>query len=182
MNRYEAAEEPEFAEFGPVGGLGVTGRGEPGGPAFTAAVGALYAVAGAAGIVPPPLEGRWWVEDGRPPLDVPRGEWWWHLFLHAADGMEPSAADRAREAVLPQIPAAARVQFVTFTEGRCVQMLHRGPFSEEPRSLARMDALMEAEGLVPNGLHHEIYLSDPREVAPEKARTILRRPVRPAAT
>ncbi|WP_267900879.1 hypothetical protein [Actinomadura craniellae] len=32
---------------------------------------------------------------------------------------------------------------------------------------------MEAEGLVPNGPHHEIYLSDPAEPDPAKMRTSL---------
>ncbi|MEV0660210.1 GyrI-like domain-containing protein [Actinomadura luteofluorescens] len=64
------------------------------------------------------------------------------------------------------------------TDGRCVQVLHRGPYADEPASLARMDALMEAEGLVRHGLHHEVYLSDPREEDPAKTRTTLRRPFR----
>jgi hypothetical protein len=59
-----------------------------------------------------------------------------------------------------------------------VQMLHRGPYSDEPASLAEMAALMAAEGLAVNGLHHEIYLSDPNEPDQAKARTILRQPVR----
>lgn len=56
-------------------------------------------------------------------------------------------------------------------------MLHHGPYSDEPASLARTASLMKAEGLVANGLHHEVYLSDPREGDPARMRTILRRPV-----
>lgn len=178
--RYEAAEDPELAEFGPVAVLSVTGRGEPGGAEYGASVGALYAVAGSLGIVPPPLEGRWWVEDERSPFDVPRTEWRWHLFLRLPDGAGAGAVDRAREAVRPGVPAAARVQEAVFTEGRCVQVLHLGEYADEPRSLARMDAFMTAERLVPNGPHHEVYLSDPRETDPARMRTILRQPVRPA--
>ncbi|MGI5205901.1 GyrI-like domain-containing protein [Spirillospora sp. CA-108201] len=74
-------------------------------------------------------------------------------------------------------PAAARVQPVSYTDGRCVQVLHNGPYSDEPASLARMASLMKAEGLVPHGLHHEVHLSDPREEDPAKMRTILRQPV-----
>ncbi|QFG23333.1 GyrI-like domain-containing protein [Actinomadura sp. WMMB 499] len=178
MNWYEAAEEPEIAEFGPVSGLAVTGRGEPGGDTYSAAVGALYAVMGAIGAPMVPLEGRWWVEDERAPLEVPRGEWWWHLFLRLPEGLDPAAVDRAREEVRPSVPAVARVQLVTFAEGRCVQLLHRGDYADEPASLVRLAAFMAAEGLVMNGLHHEIYLSDPQETDPEKMRTILRHPVR----
>ncbi|MCC5575785.1 hypothetical protein IMZ11_09045 [Microtetraspora sp. AC03309] len=46
----------------------------------------------------PPLEGRWWVEDTRPPLEVPRDEWHWHLFLRLPDTLDPALADQAREA------------------------------------------------------------------------------------
>ncbi|WP_067450248.1 GyrI-like domain-containing protein [Actinomadura macra] len=176
MNWYDAAAEPELAEFGPVSGLAVSGRGEPGGAAYGASVAALYAVMGALGAPMVPLEGRWWVEDERSPFDVPREEWRWHLFLRLPD--ETGSVDQAREEVRSGVPAAARVQQVTFTEGRCVQMLHCGAYSDEPASLARMAAFMEAEGLVQNGLHHEIYLSDPSETDPEKMRTILRQPVR----
>ncbi|MFB4300491.1 GyrI-like domain-containing protein [Actinomadura sp. NTSP31] len=176
MSWYEAAEKPEIAEFGPVSGLAVTGRGEPGGAAYGASVGALYAVMGALGAPMVPLEGRWWVEDERSPFEVPRDEWWWHLFLRLPAGAD--GVGEAVEQVRPGVPAAARVQHVTFAEGRCVQMLHRGPYADEPASLAEMAALMAAEGLAVNGLHHEIYLSDPNEPDQAKARTILRQPVR----
>jgi hypothetical protein len=33
-------------------------------------------------------------------------------------------------------------------------------------------------GYVENGKHHEIYLSDPRRVAPEKLKTVLRQPIK----
>ncbi|QXJ23189.1 GyrI-like domain-containing protein [Actinomadura graeca] len=183
MNWYDAAGEPEPAEFGPVSGLSVSGQGAPGGAAYGASVGALYAVMGALGAPMAPLEGRWWVEDERSPFDVPRDEWRWHLFIRLPDGTGglSGTVDAVIEEVRAGVPAAARVQQVTFTVGRCVQMLHRGAYSDEPASLARMDALMTAEGLVRNGLHHEIYLSDPSETDPEKMRTILRQPVRRAA-
>ncbi|MEV4005124.1 GyrI-like domain-containing protein [Actinomadura sp. NPDC049753] len=173
---YEAADEPELVEHGTVTGLAVTGQGEPGGAVYYESVGALYAVMEALGAPMVPLEGRWWVEDDRSPFEVPREEWRWHLFLRLPDGT--ATIDAARAQVCSGLPAAARVQHVSYTDGRCVQVLHRGPYSDEPASLARMESLMEAEGLVPNGLHHEVYLSDVREEDPAKMRTILRQPVR----
>ncbi|MCO5991158.1 GyrI-like domain-containing protein [Actinoallomurus spadix] len=187
MNPYIAADEPELVEFGPARGLSVSGQGEPGGAAYNTCAGALYAVAGSlCGVAArngrafdlPPLEGRWWVEDERSPFDVPREEWHWHLFLRLPDTVEDAWYDEARQAA-PH-PAAPRVQLVTYTEGRCVQVLHRGAYADEPRTLARMDAYLEQEGLTGNGLHHEVYLSDVRETDPEKMRTILRMPVRPS--
>jgi hypothetical protein len=174
---YSSSESPELVEFGPVRGLGVTGVGEPGGAEHSAATQALYAVAATVlGDAPPPLEGRWWVEDDRPPLTVPRSQWRWHLFLRLPDSVEPAQVDQAREASRSR--AAARVQLVTFAEGRCVQMLHRGSYADEPETLARMDAFMAERGLVSNGLHHEIYLSAISETDPAKQRTVLRHPVR----
>ncbi|WP_165978262.1 GyrI-like domain-containing protein [Actinomadura darangshiensis] len=173
---YEAADEPELVEHGAVSGLAVSGRGAPGGAAYIESVGALYAVMGALGAPMVPLEGRWWVEDERPPLDVPRDEWRWHLFLRLPD--ETASIDRARAEVLVKVPAAARVQHATYTDGLCVQVMHHGAYSDEPASLARMDALMEAEGVAHFGLHHEIYLSDPSETDSAKMHTILRQPVR----
>jgi len=63
-------------------------------------------------------------------------------------------------------------------EGLCVQMLHVGPYDEERKTIAMMPAFAEKEGLLFHGLHHEIYLSDPRRVAAKKLKTILRMPVR----
>ncbi|MGP8299978.1 GyrI-like domain-containing protein [Streptomyces inhibens] len=178
---YTAADEPELAEFGPVRGLGVTGQGAPDGGEYGVCAQALYVVAGALPVPhAAPLEGRWWVEDPRPPLDVPRARWRWHLFLRLPDDLDPALADRAREAARPSGAAVDRVQLVTFTEGRCVQMTHHGAYADEPASLARMDAYMAELGLVRAGLHHEIYLSDVRESDPARMRTILRQPVRPA--
>ncbi|MBA9001839.1 GyrI-like domain-containing protein [Thermomonospora cellulosilytica] len=190
MTWYEAADKAELTEFGPVRGLAVTGHGEPEGAEYGTAVQALFSVAGpllgiaagaGRGFPMPPLEGRWWVEDDRPPLEVPRAEWHWHLFLRLPDEIEPHWVEQAVQAASGDCPAARRVQLVTFTEGRCVQIMHHGPFEDEPRSLALMYELMEREGLVPSGLHHEIYLSDLRTTAPGDLRTILRQPVRPAA-
>jgi len=70
------------------------------------------------------------------------------------------------------------VKFEKMKEGKCVQILHIGPYSTEPESLEKMYNLMKGKKLVYNGFHHEIYISDPRKIAPEKMKTILRQPVR----
>lgn len=58
-----------------------------------------------------------------------------------------------------------------------MELLHEGPFSEEPLSLKVMDDFMATHGLRRNGLHHEVYLSDFGDPDP---RTMLRQPVRTA--
>ncbi|MGO4748559.1 GyrI-like domain-containing protein, partial [Streptomyces sp. 2MCAF27] len=101
------------------------------------------------------------------------------LFLRLPDDLDPAAADRAREDARPSGLAVDRVQLVTFTEGRCVQLTHHGHYADEPASLALLDEYMTEQGLERAGLHHEIYLSDVRESDPAKMHTILRQPVRP---
>jgi hypothetical protein len=153
--------------------------GEPGGAEHMTAIQALYAVAAPllAGALPA-LEGRWWVEDDRPPLTVPRSQWRWHLFLRLPESVQPGRVDEARQAT--GLTSAARVQVVMFTEGMCVQAMHHGSYDGEPETLARMDQFVAGQGLMNNGLHHEIYLSDVAETDTAKMRTILRQPVRAA--
>ena len=79
--------------------------------------------------------------------------------------------DKGKEA------AVAEVEIKKLKEGRSVQVLHVGPYDQEAPTIAKMKSFATAEGLSFRGLHHEIYLSDPRRVAPEKLRTILRYPV-----
>ena len=64
------------------------------------------------------------------------------------------------------------------TEGRCVQVLHRGPYEDEPATIARMLDFVREQQLAVKGPYHEIYLSDPRRTAPENLKTILRLPVK----
>ena len=74
------------------------------------------------------------------------------------------------------------VEFMTIDEGLCVQMMHLGSYDDEPASVAKMDAFLSENGLVNDfsseRLHHEIYLSDARRVAPEKRKTVIRHPVK----
>ena len=74
------------------------------------------------------------------------------------------------------------MEFLRVDEGLCVQMMHIGPFDDEPASVALMDAYLAEKGYENDfsdvRLHHEIYLSDARRVSPEKWRTVIRHPVR----
>jgi hypothetical protein len=58
-------------------------------------------------------------------------------------------------------------------------MLHVGPYEREGDTVAVMGAFAGQHGLKFAGPHHEIYISDPRRMAPEKLKTILRLPVAP---
>jgi hypothetical protein len=75
------------------------------------------------------------------------------------------------------IPSLGRLRFEAFREGLAVQALHVGPYADEPRTIARMEAFAEERGYRFRGRHHEIYLGDPRRAKPEKLKTVLRHPV-----
>ena len=74
------------------------------------------------------------------------------------------------------------VEYVTYDEGLCVQCMHIGPYDDEPATLSMMRAYMEQQGynldITDQRMHHEIYLSDARKVAPEKLKTVIMHPVR----
>jgi len=111
---------------------------------------------------------------------VPRKEWKWKLLVRVPDFV--SEQDLA--GALADLHAKRKsgpideVHLETLHEGPGVQMLHVGPYADETRTLDQMEAFAEAQGLRFHGAHHEIYLSDPRRVAPERMKTILRHPVR----
>ena len=182
---------PELVDIAPAVGLAITGTGAPGGESdlaqpphlaehsFEYSTKVLYAVAGqvigiaaghGVGVPMPPLEGFWWVEDDRPPFEVPREEWHWRLFLPMPDTVDPAWVEQAKDRA-PR--SAARVALITVHEGGSVQVTHHGPYADEPRTLAAMDAFMRSEGLARRGLHHEIYLTDFRTTPPEQTRTML---------
>lgn len=189
-DEYAAPTTPVLVNIGPAQYLGITGRGEPGGQAFTNAVGALYNVAFTVKMAQKfagtpytvsKLEALWW---GSGPDDdfmfQPRDQWNWQLLIRTPDFITTTEIGSAISTLLGRGKPArvSEVELVTIDEGSCVQMLHVGPYTEEWRSLELMHALAEREGQEVHGRHHEIYLSDPRRVAPAKLRTILRLPVR----
>lgn len=97
---------------------------------------------------------------------------------------EPVTRDDITEALnrttarKPDLPVD-RLGVLELAEGRSLQIMHLGPYDAEAATLARLhEEVMPSRGLTWNGRHHEIYLSDPRRVAPAKLRTVLRQPIR----
>ena len=128
-----------------------------------------------------PLEALWWgTKDENNFFDEPRETWNWKLLIRTPDFITDkqlkeavtAAASRGKDA------AVSHVRLETMTEGRCVQVLHKGPYADEAATIAAMDAFAKENKLVCNGYHHEIYLTDPNRAAPEKMRTILRQPMK----
>jgi hypothetical protein len=128
------------------------------------------------------MEGLWWIESGEFSFDK-KDNWCWTLMMlqpkHITAKMVQAALQQLKEK--KDSPALAKLRFESFQEGRCVQIMHVGPYSEEPKTLDRMQAFADENGYVYRDKHHEIYMGDPRRARPEKLRTILRHPVEKAA-
>lgn len=166
--------------------LMVDGHGSPSsGPEFQQAIDALYAVAHSlhdpmARAQNPPLEALWSWDDANPLYQGAQHEWRWTLLLRLPrpitdDGLEAAKA-RARKVMT--LPALDKVRAERWREGRCMELLHVGPYNRERETIARLHADMRRAGFVPAGKHHEIYLTDPRDADPEELRTLLRQPVK----
>ena len=129
-----------------------------------------------------PLEGLWSARDWSAYARDARDEWTWTMLVRQPDWLGEDLLDRAREAAARKdLPALPLLRRTVLDEGRCVQTLHVGSYDDEGPVLHRLHAEhLPQQGLVPTGPHHEVYLSDPRRVAPERLRTVLRQPVAPA--
>lgn len=131
--------------------------------------------------VVPPLEGLWWADDPAAFTARRKDEWKWTMMIMAPEFLGRDLFDQAVAKAakkLGDMPPSLRLE--PYAEGLCLQTLHIGSYDDEGPVLARLhDEVMPAGGYTFNGPHHEIYLSDPRKVAPEKLRTILRQPVKP---
>lgn len=186
---YSAKREPEQITVPPMAYLTISGKGAPGGDLFQQMLNALYNAAytikfdsKAAGrdFKVTGLEGLWWVEEKKRFLDVPPENWRFKLMIRVPDFITARILKDARSkiAAKKEVPYLDDVEFETIDEGLCVQVLHVGPYAEEEATIEKLHLFAREDGLAPRGHHHEIYLSDPRRVAPERLRTILRQPVR----
>ncbi len=192
--RVETVDAPRL-QFAMIDGAIEKGEAPGTTPGFAAAIQALYGVAytlkfaikkrKADPVDYPvmPLEGLWWVEDGRFDLTV-KDNWFYTLMI-----MQPELVTTALFAdAVAQLrkkhgdsPALSGLRLESFAEGQCVQTMHVGPYATEPATMERMRAFMQENALRDlvgsGGKHHEIYLGDPRKTAPEKLKTVLRHPV-----
>jgi hypothetical protein len=184
---FVAVEVPEM-QF-----LMIDGHGDPNtAPEYADAVAALYGVAYKIKFASKkgldqdytvmPLEGLWWAADMDTYLTRDKSAWDWTMMIMQPEWITAEMVDEAVEAVAKKgLAALPKLRFEPYDEGLCAQILHVGSYDDEGPTLARLhDAWLPENGYVENGKHHEIYLSDPRRVAPDKLKTILRQPIRKA--
>jgi hypothetical protein len=124
------------------------------------------------------LEGLWWIDSGGFDFNS-KESWKWTMMIvqpkHITTGMFQEALQQVRKK--RDNPALSRVRLESFHEGLSMQIMHVGPYSEEPRTIEKMKTHALEQGCNLRGKHHEIYLGDPRRAKPEKLRTILRHPI-----
>lgn len=198
---YMPGNKPGIVALPAANYIAVRGRGDPNeeGGAYQQAIAVLYSVAytlkmsykteykieGFFEYVVPPLEGLWWQEgvDGVDYSD--KASFNWISLIRLPDFVTKADFDWAVETASKKKKLdCSGAELLTLEEGLCVQMLHTGSYDDEPATVAVMDAWISENGYVndftPDRLHHEIYLSDPRKTPPEKRKTLIRHPVRPA--
>lgn len=196
---YMPKSKPEIVTIPKANYIAVRGKGDPNdeGGAYQQAVGILYAVAytlkmsyktdyrieGFFDYVVPPLEGFWWQEgvDGIDYSD--KSTFNWISVIRLPDFVTQKDFDWATgEAEKKKHLDCSKAEFLTIDEGLCVQIMHIGPFDDEPATVSMMNAYLLENGyendFSGSRLHHEIYLSDARKVAPEKWKTVIRHPIK----
>lgn len=196
-HHYTAKNKPEIIEIEKAQFLSIEGKGDPSGKPYADKLQALYATAYTIkfmnkaldqDFVVAKLEGLWSFDEEKyknigiseAPKQIPRREWNYRMLIRMPDFVSQDQVDAAIKKVIEtkQILLAADISIFEMHEGKCVQMMHSGPFVTEPETLMIMKEFMDDHGFQRNGLHHEIYLSDFRNTAPEKLKTILREPVK----
>ena len=197
---YLPKSKPEIVDVPPMNFIAVRGKGNPNEEdgEYKQAVGLLYAIAytikmsykgdrkidGYFEYVVPPLEGFWW-QDGIDGIDYSdKSTFNWISVIRLPDFVSIRDFEWAKTEVERKKKLdCKKAEYLTVHEGLCVQIMHIGPFNNEPETVAVMDSYIKENGyendFSDERLHHEIYLSDPRKANPEKLKTVIRHPVRP---
>ena len=142
-----------------------------------------YRIEGYFDYVVPPLEGFWW-QQGVTQIDYSRKDaFQWISVIRLPDFVSEKDFNWAKQQVKTKKGIdCSNAQFLTIEEGLCVQIMHIGSYDDEPDTITLMDKFIKENGYINDfsntRMHHEIYLSDARRVAPEKLKTIIRHPIR----
>ena len=136
--------------------------------------------------VVPPLEGLWSVDDdfkGGGAAINDKSKFIWTMMIRQADFVTEDILEAAKISLAKKKPNLdiSKAKLETITEGICVQVMHIGSYDDEPATVAKLDGFAIQNGYVLDineiRRHHEIYISDPRKVAAEKLKTVLRHPI-----
>lgn len=189
---YLPGRKPVVVTVPPYFYLALDGHGDPNAREFADGIGVLYSIAYAIrmmpkkGIVPPgyfeytvyPLEATWSMPEGdASQVLTDKSRLRYTMMIRQPDFVTSRVFDQALEIAAEKDPSSLlkQVTLVSVEEGQCVQMLHVGSYDNEPESFALMEQFCLEKGLNrTSASHREIYLSDPRKVAPDALKTVLR--------
>lgn len=196
---YMPKNKPEIVTVPKAHYIAVRGKVDPNeeGGAYQKAIGVLYAIAytlkmsyktdyrieGFYEYVVPPLEGFWW-QEGIEGIDyTDKSTFNWISVIRLPEFISKADFEWAvKTAEQKKKMDCSLAEFLTMEEGLCVQMMHIGPFDNEPATVELMNRYLAENGyendFSKDRLHHEIYLSDARKVNSEKWRTVIRHPIR----
>lgn len=198
---YLPKNKPEIIDIPEFSFIAIEGEGSPAGSLFSEHVNALYSLAYTIKMIPKkvqsesewyskeyfdftvyPLEGVWDINDQAKANFknggiINKNDLVYKIMIRQPDFLNERFFNEMLEITKEkkQNPFLDQLKFEQFSEGLCVQMLHQGPFEDEPASFERMEAFAKEQNLIRlSKMHREIYLSDNRKVAPEKYKTVLR--------
>lgn len=196
---YMPKNKPEIVTVPKANYIAVRGKGNPNeiDGDYQRAISILYAVAytlkmsyktehkieGFFEYVVPPLEGFWW-QDNVDGIDyADKAAFNWISVIRLPEFITQKDFEWAVETASEKKKLdCSSAEFLTVDEGLCVQIMHIGAFDDEPQAVALMDEYIAQNGyendITESRLHHEIYLSDARKVAPEKWKTVIRHPIK----
>jgi len=186
---YAAGSEPALVLTHPAKYLAIEGSGPPVYPDIADRLSALYSLALAIrdaarsrgrDYAISKLESQCWgSRKGLGFLAEPPSRWQWRLLIRTPTFITTADVKRAQVELAGKRkePAVHEARLMRLAEGRCLQVLHTGAYGLEARAVRLLHDFAQASDLRLVGVHHDIFLNDPRKVPPDRLRTILRQPV-----
>jgi len=196
-NLYMPPQKPELITVAEQKYFMIKGEGNPNSEDFSERIGVLYSLAYAVRMMPKqgftpegyfeytvyPLEGLWdLTEEGKQADTLMKDQLLYTIMIRQPDFVTRETVEKAFANVRKKKPHPLldEVTFGTMEDGLSVQMLHIGPYDNEPESFAAMkEFIINHELEIVTLEHREIYISDARKVDPAKLKTVLRYRVRP---
>lgn len=191
-NEYTASQkEPKLVEMPKLRYLALQGTGNPSTSLmYQEAIETLYAIAYTIkfrikkenqidyGVMP--LETLWWLPEGEVRMEeANKSNWCWECLIMQPEFVDEKIVSEAIEEVVlkKKLTLAKQVVLKTLEEGLTMQIMHKGPYDQEESNIILLHQSIQAKGYMPVGLHHEIYLNDPRRTSPDNLKTIIRQPI-----
>lgn len=187
-------KEAVLIKVPPMNYLMVDGAGNPNtAREFKDAVKVLYGLSyalkfqlkkmGTANYMVMPLEGLWWTDRMSEFNMNDKEKWKWTLMImqpgFVTEDLFKGTLEQVK--VKKDLPDLDMIRLSSLDEGMSAQIMHVGPYSTEEATIEKLHSFIKEKGCLPNGKHHEIYLSDPRRTNPDRMKTVIRQPVREAA-